>query len=222
MHRAVNSFIDAVRWPALLLLLAAAPAATACLALTLWDMASRPGEIVPLAAGLALAAWFSRGAAPTTAGWLFVLEHEVTHALFAAATCNRVTHLSAGEHNGEMRFEGPGNWLVYLSPYFFPTFCVPVLLAMQGARAGWMPAWLVLLGMALFGHILGTARELHLQQADLRRYGRVFSVAMIWAATPTVACGLLWCVPGWRSLVTVRWLQVLELALLALDRLQRT
>ncbi len=218
MQQTVNSSLDALRWPALLLLVAAAPAAVACLLLTLWDMAVRPGEFAGLAAGVAVAAWIAHGSAPTTSGWLFVLEHEVTHALFAAATINRVTSLSAGAHSGEMRFDGPGNWLVWLSPYFFPTFCVPVLLAMQGSRAEWMPVWLVLLGMALFGHIRGTARELHLQQPDLQRYGRVFSVAMIWTATPSVACAVLWCVPGCRRLVDRRWWQVLEVASQALDR----
>lgn len=205
MQRALNAGIDALRWPALLVLTALAPVALMCLAGTVWTLLLRPQEFAVLTIGMVLSAGLTRGRTGATLGWLFVLEHELTHAIFALATGHRMVHLAAGTQGGEVRYIGPGNWLLSLSPYFFPTFCVPVLLVMQVSRPEWTALWLALFGMALHGHLRGTLREMHLQQPDLQRYGCRFSIALIAAATPTTVCATLWCVPACRAIVERRW-----------------
>ncbi len=215
MQRVLNTVLNALRWPILIVLLGLSPVVLLCLIGSVCTVLMRPRDLAMLAVGVGLSAWLARGSTGSTANWLFVLEHEVTHAIFAIATGHRVTHLSAGAQGGELQCVGPGNWLLSLSPYFFPTFCVPVLLVMQVSRPEWMPLWLVLFGIALHGHLRGTLREMHMQQPDLQRYGRRFSVALIVAATPAIACAMLWCVPVFRPIVEWRWGQSTTLVLQA-------
>ena len=55
------------------------------------------------------------------------MEHEMTHSLFAMLTLHPVQHLEVfGTGGGAMTFAGKGNWLIALSPYFFPSIITGV------------------------------------------------------------------------------------------------
>lgn len=53
-----------------------------------------------------------------------IVAHELTHAFFALITFHKVKHIrvEADDSGGSMGFEGEGNWLIIIAPYFFPLF----------------------------------------------------------------------------------------------------
>ena len=55
-----------------------------------------------------------------------ILAHEFTHAFFALLTFHKVKgiNLNPDDSGGSMSFEGEGNWLIVVAPYFFPLFGV--------------------------------------------------------------------------------------------------
>ena len=61
---------------------------------------------------------------PMLAGSFFaIMEHELTHMLFAVLTFHKPRGLDVNQDvGGSFSFEGKGNWLIALAPYFFPTF----------------------------------------------------------------------------------------------------
>ena len=116
--------------------------------------------------------------------WLYTLEHELTHALFAVLTLNRVTSLSAQQGSGHLAYEGPGNWLVSLAPYFFPAFCVLPLLALQVAGPAAQPPLLGLLGLTLGLNLSLSLRRGLLRALHLLLRGRLLrSLTLVETAT---------------------------------------
>ena len=108
------------------------------------------------------------------------LLHESTHALFALATFHRVTGFRASwRSGGRVGFQGPGNWLIFVAPYFFPLLVVVLLgvlaLVPEVPRA---PAR-GLLGAAVALQGLATWRETHAGQTDLQTVGYTFSLAFL-------------------------------------------
>lgn len=53
-----------------------------------------------------------------------IIAHELTHSFFAVLTFHKVKHIRIEEDNsgGSMGFEGEGNWLIIIAPYFFRCF----------------------------------------------------------------------------------------------------
>ena len=54
-----------------------------------------------------------------------VLAHELTHAFWAIVTFHKVKNINIKQDDtgGSMSFEGEGNWLIIIAPYFFPLYC---------------------------------------------------------------------------------------------------
>lgn len=109
-------------------------------------------------------------------------EHELTHAIFAWLSLHRVRNLKVTWSQGGMiEIIGGSNWMIYLAPYWFPTLCIPLMVAQViglAAPGGWLtPA----LGATYCYHLISTWRETHSQQTDLRAVG--FSFA--WLFLPT-------------------------------------
>jgi hypothetical protein len=200
----VDRVINALKWPAALLSVVLLPSTLWASLLVLRRVVAAPDAIAPAAAGAAvcgLVLWLlSR--VPLRGVWLATLEHELTHALFAVATGHRVVGLrTTWRRGGMITITGaPGNWLITLAPYFFPTTCVAagavwLLLPPSARHLG-----SVLLGAALAYHLWSTVRETHAQQPDLRQAGWLFSLlllptANLWAVFTVLACAH----GGWRG-----------------------
>ena len=108
------------------------------------------------------------------------LEHEITHCIFAVITFNRVTGLRATlREGGRMTYEGSGNWLVTISPYFFPTVTVTLLLAMPLVNAQGTIAMHLAIGASMAYHATSTWTETHHAQTDLRDAGFLFSICFL-------------------------------------------
>lgn len=103
-----------------------------------------------------------------------VIAHELTHSFFALLTLHKVKHitLNPDDTGGEMGFEGKGNWLIIIAPYFFPLFGLCYMIFMT-----FMPENLIFNG--IFGYFLGyhtdtVCSQIHPKQTDLPKVGYPF------------------------------------------------
>ncbi len=198
MRNLLSHLLTLLKWPVALVMLVAVVPASVTLVRVLWQMAQQPQAWWPLAAGLLAFAllwllWLRRA---QEGHWLYALEHELTHALFAVLTLNKVTDLNAQRGTGHLAFEGRSNWLISLAPYFFPTFCVLPLLGLQFAVVAAQPWLLGLLGLALGMHLHGSAIETHAHQPDFQRQGLLASACIVPGAMVCFLVLLLAALPG--------------------------
>ena len=104
MARLLNQLINLSKWPiALLMLLMLLPSLTQFKHVIVY-MLQHPNQYRPITYG-ALAylaiSWLIL-AKSRMGAWLSILEHELTHALFAVLSLNRVTGLNVSSHAGGM------------------------------------------------------------------------------------------------------------------------
>lgn len=134
-------------------------------------------------------------------GWFSTLEHELTHMLFAVATFHKITDLKASfTGNGHIQYSGAGggNWMITISPYFFPTFPALVLGLMYLSKNQFNIFFLGLLGFSLFYHIHSTYRETHYGQSDLKEVGFSYAWIFLPSANILVLIVLLALIPNDR------------------------
>ena len=210
----IDRFFHWTRWPiAVLLVLLILPAASACLSL-LTAIVKAPKPIMPFAGGMCLYLMiWTIILRHWRATWVSTLEHELTHALFAILTFHRVVDIrTTWRSGGHIRYLGRGNWLITLSPYFFPTICLIVLplFAFLPARATHVAN--AVIGAAFGFHLTSTIRETHLGQTDLKKAGYLFSLmALPGLILVTHGLVLALCHGGNRGLVSFLMLVWLNL-----------
>ena len=107
-------------------------------------------------------------------------EHEFTHNLWAFLTFNKPRGFHVYK-NGEGSFEymGKGNFIITLSPYFFPTLAFIFLPFGSLLKDEVMLYFFIVLGVLVGYHIASTVKETHLQQSDIKKYGYLFSFTVI-------------------------------------------
>ena len=109
--------------------------------------------------------------------WLSTLEHELTHGLFAVLTLHKILEVKTSYlSGGHIRYTGGGNWLITISPYFFPTLSFIIMGILALLDSGQTP-WLNLtLGISVAYHIrTSTWKETHWGQSDLKEVGYFYS-----------------------------------------------
>lgn len=132
---------------------------------------------------------FGAGAMVYTILWVFVfsqrekfwsvVEHELTHVLFALLFFKRVHSFTAHRTNGgSVEIEGD-NFMIALSPYFFPLLSVMIVLIKPSVFSQYQ--WILngLLGFTLMFHLVHLVREFHPSQPDLKKYGLLFSFLVV-------------------------------------------
>ncbi len=115
---------------------------------------------------------------------MYVLAHELTHALWGAICGARVSGLRIAKAGGSVKISQV-NWLTALAPYFFPFYTMLVilaygLLALKVDMRRWELMWFGLIGLTLSFHWTFTLDALTQSQSDIRRYGRLFSYTQIY------------------------------------------
>jgi hypothetical protein len=103
-----------------------------------------------------------------------------------------------------LAFQGEGNWLIALAPYFFPTFAVVVMLSSLVYMGMGKP--LPDLYWAIFGtmcgyHLVSTILEIHPQQTDFKSAGYIFTIAFL-PGINLIVYGLLlaYACAGWSGI----------------------
>jgi len=152
---------------------------------TLWLVMSRCGgadlTLVPILAGAAC--WVVIYFLLPKPMWLYVLGHELTHAIWVWLFGGKVKKFKAGSSGGHVVVDKT-NFLIALSPYFFPLYAVLVVAAFAVGHWIWnwknLLAWFhLLVGMAYAFHVTLTAHVLKTQQSDITSQGYLFSAVVI-------------------------------------------
>lgn len=129
--------------------------------------------------------------------WLYVAGHELTHALFVLICRGKVSRIHISPEGGHI-LTNRNNFLISLSPYFFPFYSVLTILAW--ALAGWVvgrsepvdPVWLYgMIGFTWMFHLSFTVWMSIREQPDLEQNGRLFSFSIIFLINMLLICSLL-------------------------------
>ena len=147
---------------------------------------------------------------------LYVLGHELTHAVWGLAFGAKVSNLKVGVSGGSVSLSKSNVWIT-LAPYFFPFWTMMVVAAALLAQCfvsplPWPCAWLFAVGFTWCFHVCFTIRSLMQAQPDVQEYGRLFSYVLIWIFN--VAGVILWiaCTTevSWRDAARRVWTRTAE------------
>jgi hypothetical protein len=157
-------------------------------------------ESIALLSGLAVFLMFWKVLPDQTR--IYVLGHELTHALWGLAFGAKVSNLKVRSTGGSVMLTKSNVWIT-LAPYFFPFWTMIVVLLALAVRgiiylvnpeapfpAPWL--WMFAVGFTWCFHACFTIRSLMQTQSDVQEYGRVFSWTLILACN--TAGILLWIV----------------------------
>jgi hypothetical protein len=187
----VDRVVGWLKWPIGIVSLVFLPGVFYALAFVVRDIARRPAAIVPTLAGAgAFTVIYLVALRPRPSRFhVVILEHELTHWLFALVTLHRVRGLRAAiRGGGHVGYEGRGNWLIAVSPFVVPTFSLIVI-----ALAGWWHApraLSALLGATLAWNAIANWSPRYRHHGDHREAGKVFSFLFVTCAN-AFALGLV-------------------------------
>ena len=184
MHQLLNILINLLKWPiAILSIVLIIP-----VSYRLWKVLEYiyehfdPYALLVYGIATYFILWWLWFRKSMMMGWFSTLEHELTHAIFAILSLNRVTGLNATGHSGgETQYQGYGNWIITLSPYFVPVLSLIMLLILSLAKSSYYPALLFIMGLTIAYHLQSTWQETHRFQTDLQKSGWLF----VWLFLPT-------------------------------------
>ncbi|HZL43619.1 MAG TPA: hypothetical protein VFD66_10125 [Verrucomicrobiae bacterium] len=122
--------------------------------------------------------------------WIYVVGHELTHAVWTWAFGGRVKRFRVGSNGGHVVITR-SNFLIALAPYFFPFYAAMLVLVFVGGHWIWnwsgYVAWFhLLLGAAYGFHLTLTFHILRTSQSDITEQGYVFSAAVIFLGNAIV------------------------------------
>lgn len=100
-----------------------------------------------------------------------VLEHELTHAFFSVLSGGKVKSISVTDENGGYMVSTKSNFLVTLSPYFFPTFLFFFYIFSIVSGTLNTIFFNIISGILFSIHISSTIHETRKNQPDLNKYG---------------------------------------------------
>jgi hypothetical protein len=178
----IDRIIELAKWPSALVAMLLLPPSVHASWLFVRRAMERPAPLAAFVLGLALylVVWQLVLRKRIFGSFFSVLEHELTHVLFAWATLHRVTALRATFFaGGHVQWRGRGNWLIYIAPYFFPTACLFIIALAAFIPDGWRWWADALLGAATAYHITSTLQETHGGQTDLKHVGFTFALLFL-------------------------------------------
>jgi hypothetical protein len=115
--------------------------------------------------------------------WIYVLGHELTHAVWAWLFGGQVKKIKVTSSGGHVHIT-KSNFLIALAPYFFPLYAVIVIAVFATGHLIWnwhqyLELFDLLLGAAYAFHITLTSHVLKTQQSDIIDQGYLFSAVVI-------------------------------------------
>jgi len=170
------------KWVKLIIAIAMLPVCGGA-AKALWMVLQRCGGAdttwVPLLAGAAC--WLIIFLLLPTPMWLYVLGHELTHALWTWLFGGQVKKMKVKSSGGHVVISKT-NFLIALAPYFFPLYAVLVILvfALGHLIWNWHQVYFHLaVGAAYAFHVTLTVHVLRTEQSDITGQGWLFSGVVI-------------------------------------------
>jgi hypothetical protein len=115
--------------------------------------------------------------------WLYVLGHELTHALWSFPFGGKLKKIKISSKGGHVSIT-KSNFLVSLAPYFFPLYVVLVVIIFFIGNFFWnltpyLFIFYFLIGFAYAFHLTLTFRILKIKQPDIVGEGYIFSTVII-------------------------------------------
>ena len=153
--------------------------------LTLWRVLQATGSSdvtwVPMLAGVAC--WIVIFLTLPKPMWIYVLGHEMTHAIWTWLFGGEVKKMKVSSKGGHVVVTKT-NFLIGLAPYFFPLYVVLVILMFLGGNLIWnlnrhLEWFHLLVGAAYAFHVTLTVYVLRTRQSDITNEGYLFSLVVI-------------------------------------------
>lgn len=121
--------------------------------------------------------------------WVYVVGHELTHAVWTWLMGGQVKKFKASSKGGHVVVT-KSNFLIALAPYFFPLYALLVVAVFALGRLAWdwraYVVWFhLLLGAAYAFHITLTWHVLKNSQSDITEQGYLFSAVVIFLGNVT-------------------------------------
>ena len=145
---------------------------------------------------LVMVGWFWSGLLQPFFLYLYVLGHELTHAIFVLIYRGKVTDFHVSTHGGYIT-TNKTNLVIALSPYFFPFWAVisaalyAVVRYFAGVSNEWDRVFYALMGVTWTFHMVWTLWMIPRDQPDLKENGTFLSLVIIYLANLLVLVGLL-------------------------------
>lgn len=145
---------------------------------------------------LLMVGWFWSGLLQTFFLYLYVLGHELTHAVFVLLWRGKVTDFHVSAEGGYIT-TNKTNLVIALSPYFVPFWAVVIAVFYAGARCfadmpqHWDRVFYALMGLTWTFHMAWTLWMIPRDQPDLKENGTFLSLVVIYLANLIVLAGLL-------------------------------
>lgn len=153
--------------------------------ITLWRVLQATGSAdttwVPMLAGVAC--WIVIFLMLPKPMWIYVLGHELTHAIWAWLFGGEVKKMKVSSKGGHVVVTKT-NFLIGLAPYFFPLYVVLVVLGFLLGNLIWnlnrhLEWFHLLVGAAYAFHVTLTVYVLRTSQSDITNEGYLFSLVVI-------------------------------------------
>jgi hypothetical protein len=145
---------------------------------------------------LVMIGWFWSGLLQAFFLYLYVLGHELTHAVFVVIFHGKVTDFHVSTQGGYIT-TNKTNVIIALSPYFVPFWAVVGAVLYVGLRFAvklsptWDLAFYAVMGVTWTFHMVWTVWMLPRDQPDLKENGTFLSLVVIFLANLLVLAGLL-------------------------------
>ena len=136
---------------------------------------------------LLMAGWFWSGLLQSFFLYLYVLGHELTHAVFVVLFRGQVTDFHVSTEGGYIT-TNKTNLVIALSPYFVPFWSVicavvyAVLRLPADLKPGWDLAFYAVMGVTWTFHMVWTLWMIPRDQPDLKENGTFLSLVVIYLA----------------------------------------
>jgi len=112
--------------------------------------------------------------------WLRVFSHELTHVVFSLLFFNRIAGFNAESiGSGSVSYHGKGNFIISLTPYFFPLFTVVIILLKLISQEGLSEAFDIAIGASYMFHLTTFWGQVGTHQTDITKHGVIFSYSLI-------------------------------------------
>ena len=205
MWRLTDFIINLLRWPTALILIVFTPA----LAMSYRHFNFYTLNFLALGCGVFVFCFSAMASGYNIRHAMQIIAHELTHSLFAILTLHKVSNirLNPDESGGSMMLKGKGNWLITLSPYFFPlpAFVYMLIMPFFVSELEGMPKFIcyAVLGYFLAYYWSTVLSQVHKEQTDIIREGYLFSAIIIVSLNLFVTGAIFaYCSKSWSGIAT--------------------
>jgi hypothetical protein len=145
---------------------------------------------------LVMVGWFWSGLLQAFFLYLYVLGHELTHAVFVLLYRGKVSDFYVSADGGYIT-TNKSNWVIALSPYFVPFWAVVIAAVYGLARCfvevpqRWEYGFYAAMGLTWAFHMIWTLWMIPRDQPDLRENGTFLSLVIIYLANLLILIGLM-------------------------------